>query len=257
MEKKAYNTNNSNSEYQDFMECDFRKHWSFSNFNRHLITASAINDFYEENKLPLNIVELGAGDSNLSSMLYYNFNKIAAVSVYYKFDVDEKYSSHCEIRDITTREFEKELKKIKPNVIILEEVIEHISKTDGKELIRTCYESMKNNGLLIVSTPTPPYTGIFENLVWPDDHEEEYKEYEIYQLLNKYFKIEKRIGWSMEKRDFNEILEFDDFARRVYCKLRGAFPESYIRALLPSLLEEKHSRQMLYICRKRRGIVNA
>lgn len=250
--ENSINMKNSNSEFQNFMECDFTKHWSFSNFNRQLMTASIINDFYKEHYNLPTVHELGAGDSTIRDLCVNNFKLPYIREIgWKKFDAN-KDEVNCITLDITSREYEKIIMQDRPDIVIIEEVIEHLSKIDGRELIRTCYENMDSNGLLIVSTPTPPYNGMFENRVWPDDHEEEYKNFEIYHLLNKYFKIEKQIGWSMEKREMNELLENDDFARKIYCRLKDAFPESYIRALLPSLVDNKYNRQMLYVCRRRR-----
>ena len=71
--------------------------------------------------------------------------------------------------------------------------------------------------------------------------------------FNKFFKVVKQIGWSIEEREFYKALETDDFARKFYCKLKGAYPESFARALLSSLLDNNWCRQQLYVGVKRRS----
>lgn len=252
MSENKINMKNSNSEFQNFMECDFTKHWSFSNFNRQLMTASIINDFYKEHYNLPTVHELGAGDSTIRELCVNNFKLPYIRDIgWKKFDAN-KDEVNCITLDITSREYEKIIMQDRPDIVILEEVIEHLTREDAYKVIKTIYENVKENSLLILTTPTPPCYGVYEDRVWPTDHAEEFAHIEIEGMLNRYFKIEKSIGWSMEKREMNELLEKDDFARKIYCRLKDAFPESYIRALLPSLVNKEYNRQMLYACRRRR-----
>ena len=138
------------------------------------------------------------------------------------------------------------------DAVVFMEVIEHLSKEDGKRIIKLIHSVLASEGLMLFTTPTPPCYGKYEDRVWPLDHQVEYEYNEIYALIIPYFKITKEIGWSMEERDFNLILEYDKDLSMVYCKLKGAFPESYIRAIIACLAPVQDNRQVLFVCRKRR-----
>ena len=75
---------------------------------------------------------------------------------------------------------------------------------------------------------------------------------EIYGIINKEFKINKEIGWSLEEREYNKLLETDANLSLIASKLRGAFPESYVRATIACLSPAQANRQILMICKKRR-----
>lgn len=243
------NLNNSNTSFQDFMKCDFNKHWSFSNFNRQLMTASVIKDFQVQLGKPLMVTELGAGDSKIMDICTDNFE--LEYNVWAKYDANDKYED-CIVVDIASDEMEKGLDFLKPDVILAEEVLEHLSEDQVDKVLKMCYNNISKNGLFIVSVPTPPFNKLYEDRVWPDDHEKEYSYFEIYSKLNKYFKIENSFGWSMENREFNDAIKTSKFARKVYCRLKGVFPDSYIRALMPALVDVRKCRQVLFVCKKRR-----
>ena len=56
----------------------------------------------------------------------------------------------------------------------------------------------------------------------------------------------------MEEREYNELLESNDFVMKVYTKLKGAYPESFIRAIIASISPTEANRQVLLICKGRR-----
>ena len=128
----------------------------------------------------------------------------------------------------------------------------YVKREDGKSMIELIRDVLKPEGLMLFTTPTPPWNGYYEDRVWPLDHEIEYGHYEVSDIINKHFKIVKEIGWSLEEREYNRLLERDRFLGEVYLKLRGAFPESYIRAIVACLSDIDENRQVFFVCKKRR-----
>jgi len=243
------NIKNSNVPFQDFMNADLSKHWSWSNFNRHLITCEALS------KLPINanVLEIGAADSPIKKMMQENFNRYDLDFI--RTDVNKDYTSSRNASDqYYFLDIEQEdcwtSKPNKFDAVILCEVIEHVKKQTI--VIDECSKLLKQSGLFIVSTPTPPLEAEYERLVWPEDHECELTLKNIYKLLNYNFKVIKTIGWSMEEREFNRALEVEADIQKIYCKLKDCMPESYLRALIPLLSEPILSRQNTFICKKRR-----
>lgn len=245
------NCKNANREmgFDKFSECDYNLHWSFSNFNRILIVAGQIA------QLPMNskVLELGAGSSDLENIVKKNFKRDDIK--FTKVDADKRYESDKKITvsDITSKEFNIRMRaKLRYNCVVFMEVIEHINKDFAPTMFERIASWLMPEGMLLFTTPTPPYEGLYESRVWPEDHEEEFTNSEIYDIINKDFKINKQIGWSLEEREYNEFLESDANLSMIASKLRGAFPESYIRATIAYLSPVRANRQVLMICKKRR-----
>lgn len=248
------NCKNANQElgFDKFSECDYNLHWSFSNFNRMLMVAGHIAQLPYKAK----VLELGAGSSDLENLVKNNFKRDDID--FLKIDGDKQYnvSDDITVADITTPGGRFIVKNHAPyNAIVFMEVIEHIKLDSARDCVLPyIYESLVPEGMLFITTPTPPYNGMYEDKVWPKDHEFEYTFAELYDMLNKKFKINKEIGWSLEEREYNRLLENDETIMKVYTKLKGAFPESYIRAIIAAISPVQANRQVLLVCKGRRMI---
>lgn len=254
------NTKNSNAKFQDFASCDLNLHWSWSNFNRHMITCNALNRLREKSV----VVEFGANDSPVSEMMLRNFGRhdIAYIKTDCKevakndesliaFDLNK--CDEVKLRSIMDRHAGVR----KADAFVLCEVIEHLECRDTIYKVRDmCYNNLRENGMLIISTPTPPFDGLYDDRVWPDDHEFEHIKDELQNVLNRCFKVERAVGWSVEEREYNSLLEDSEYAK-LYTRLRGKMPESFVRALIPILLRNEDTdfcRQVTFICKKRRVV---
>lgn len=245
------NCKNTNREmgFDKFSECDYNLHWSFSNFNRILMVAGQIA------QLPINsrVLELGAGSSDLENIVKKNFKRDDIK--FTKIDGDKRYESDETITvfDITSLEFNLRMTEEPAyDCVVFMEVIEHINKAFAPAMFRRIANWLVPEGMLLFTTPTPPYEGIYEDRVWPTDHKYEFTNSKIYNIINKEFKINKEIGWSLEEREYNKLLETNANLNMIASKLRGAFPESYIRATIACLSPTQANRQILMICKKRR-----
>lgn len=245
-----YKDTNQEMRFNKFSECDYNLHWSFSNFNRFLMVAGRIAQLPEKSK----VLELGAGLSELENIVKKNFKREDII--FYKIDGNEKYEKNKKIDvalDITSPICDAWCKAWGTfDAIIFTEVIEHLDKNIASQMFNKISSWLVPEGLLLFTTPTPPYDGMYEDRVWPTDHDNEFTHSEIYGIINKEFKINKQIGWSLEEREYNELLESDSNLSMIASKLREAFPESYIRAIIACLSPIKANRQILMICKKRR-----
>ncbi len=245
------NTTNANQTlgFDKFSESNYNLHWSFSNFNRMLMAAGHIA------RLPSNskVLELGAGTSDLENLVKKNFGRSDIKFV--KVDGDKQYESKEEITvlDITSYDchcFCSEHGRF--DAVVFMEVIEHLEKYEAPDILGRISSWLKPEGLLLLTTPTPPYGGRYEDEVWPTDHNAEFTFSEIYDIINTEFKITKEIGWSLEEREYNKLLESDATLSMMSSKLRGAFPESYVRAIIACLSPVQANRQVFLVCKKRR-----
>ena len=245
------NTTNANQVlgFDKFSESNYNLHWSFSNFNRMLMAAGQIA------QLPLGskVLELGAGTSDLENLVKKNFKREDIKFV--KIDGDAQYESSKEITvfDITSEACYEFCELVGPfDCVVFMEVIEHLYKSEALLVLNRIAKLLKHEGMMILTTPTPPYEGLYEDRVWPNDHELEFTLQELLGMVGSNFKVIRKIGWSVEEREFNELLESDMFLMKVYASLRGAFPESYIRAIIASIAPVDANRQVLLVCKKRR-----
>jgi hypothetical protein len=246
------NCKNANQElgFDKFAECDYNLHWSFSNFNRTLMAAGQIA------RLPLDslVLELGAGSSDLENVVKKNFKRDDIK--FTRVDGDKRYESDKTITvfDITSNEFNTRMHaRLAYDCVVFMEVIEHLDKDFAPTMFERIASWLVPEGMLLFTTPTPPYEGMYEDRVWPTDHKEEFTNSEIYGIINKGFKINKEIGWSLEEREYNKLLESaSPEVMQIYAKLRGAFPESYIRAIISCIAPVENNRQIFMVCKKRR-----
>ncbi len=242
---------NANKElgFDVFSECNYNLHWSFSNFYRMLMVAGQIAQLPKYSK----VLELGAGSSDLKNIVYKNFKREDIVFI--KVDGDEQYkeSEDITVCDITSESFDQFCKANGPyDAIVFMEVIEHISRKLARTMLKRISSWLVKEGMLLFTTPTPPYEKRYEGKVWPTDHDYEFSRFEIYCTINRFFKVNKEIGWSLEEREYNKLLESKADLSLIASKLRGAFPESYIRATIACLAPVEANRQVLMICKKRR-----
>lgn len=245
------NTTNANQTlgFDKFSESNYNLHWSFSNFNRMLMVAGHIAQLPQDSK----VLELGAGSSDLENLVRKNFGRKDIL--FYKIDGDKQYESSfgITVMDITSERCDGFCKRCGPfNVVVFMEVVEHLEKDIVPLMFERISDWLKPEGTLLFTTPTPPYEGKYEDRVWPTDHNFECTFSEIYGIINKWFKINKEIGWSLEEREYNELLESDANLSMICSKLRGAFPESYVRAIIACLSPIQANRQIFLICKKRR-----
>lgn len=235
--------------FDKFSECNYNLHWSFSNFNRILMAAGHVA------QLPFNskVLELGAGSSDLENIVKKNFGR-TDIS-FFKIDGDEQYKdcTNIMVADIlseTCNNYCVDFGKF--DAIVFMEVVEHLEKSKIPLMFERISNWLKSEGMLLFTTPTPPEEGKYEDRVWPTDHNFECTFSEIYDIINKEFKINKEIGWSLEEREYNKLLESNANLSMIHSKLRGAFPESYIRAIIACLSPTKSNRQVFLVCKKRR-----
>ena len=245
------NTTNANQTlgFDKFSESNYNLHWSFSNFNRMLMAAGQIA------QLPLNskVLELGAGTSDLENLVKKNFKRDDIE--FTKIDGDKQYESDVGITvlDIISEECHHFCKSYGPfDAVVFMEVVEHLCENFVSLIFERIADWLVPEGLMLFTTPTPPNNGEYEDRVWPTDHNIEFTFSEIYNIINQNFKINKEIGWSLEEREYNKLLESDATLSMIYSKLRGAFPESYIRAMIACLSPVQANRQIFLVCKKRR-----
>ena len=240
------NINNANSEFQDLLTSDFGKHWTWSNFYRHLFACNCLLPYCERGDVK--IIDLGAGDSKYDVYMRRNFGVDCEIV---KYDVDTSYPGVIE-HDITQGLREKDGEV---DVVIFTEVIEHLDPLNVERVLNEIWRVLKRDGMMIISTPIPK-KGLREELVWDESHEHEYSYEELLQLLCKQFKFNKSVYWSQSTAQRLSFLADDDVARAVYARLLDRFPESFVQGVISLLAPECYSRQVIVACTPKRKVCN-
>lgn len=255
----SVNTTNANKElgFDKLSDLDYRKHWSFSTFNRMLLAA------YHISKLPVGsrVLEIGAGTSELENLVCTNFQR--SDIMFLKIDADEQYRydenidyigdvTDAYIRSVIDNYINLNMKKF--GAVVMMEVIEHIGEDKVAPLLERIHKDwITDEGTLIITTPTPPYNSKYEDKVWPADHEYEFPLKEVRKLVNNNFKIVNEVSWSMEERDYYTEICKTPFLMELKSRLeRAGFPESYIRAQVALFAPPISGRQILMIGKARR-----
>lgn len=237
--KEKINTTNSNVDFVDFSKNNYEKHWSYSNFFRYLYTAEQI----VKNKSKI-IIEFGASNSPIKNILDDNFNY--RYDSYKRSDVTNEVDKSIEILDITK---ELSIESNSVDVVILEEVLEHIEKENHGFVLSQIKRILKKNGILLFSTPTPIKE--YEEKCWPEDHDFEYDYNSIIELISKYFLVEHDMVWSHNAREYNKLISNNKLISTIYSKLSNKMPSGFIQAIVSLLADGETGRQIILTATKK------
>ena len=92
-----------------------------------------------------------------------------------------------------------------PDIILANEVIEHIPRQDGERLVREAFAALPVNGTLVISTPSPKKDQD-QQFIWESDHVFEWSLPELTELLEQTgFKIAQVRGWHSDKHSRKTI----------------------------------------------------
>lgn len=114
------------------------------------------------------------------------------------FDISESALDHAKrhfSRNNVSFAHASKIKNNKFDIIISFETIEHMSEQDGGSFLRNIYESLKNDGLLIISTPINRNPSISQRQNVTPYHIREYNEQEFSEKLKANgFKVRRWFG---------------------------------------------------------------
>jgi len=142
-----------------------------------------------------NVLEIGVGDGNLSSVLLDlsgNIKSYTGVDINKKFLDDTRLKLQDKINSIEmfNRDFmEIEFNKLFDTIISFE-VIEHVKSPD--KFLEKIYSFLKPNGIAVISTPNKPIYSIVAKLVdggKDPTHISEMNYKEFKKIFSKYFYI--------------------------------------------------------------------
>ena len=173
------NLTNANSKFQNFGECDYQKHWSYSILIKNLFICQAL---LEHNR----VIEIGAADSRIKEMLSINFNHQPQ---YIKYDYNSMYEGIIKL-DVTKGIPQRNGSQ---DAIVFSEVLEHLPRDKVGYVMAEINRVLMMKGSLLLTTPTPLSEG---ELVWPDVHDQEYTRDEVLSIVKMAgFRVLHEMPW--------------------------------------------------------------
>ena len=135
----------------------------------------------------------------------------------------------------------KEIKE-KFDVVLSLEVIEHMKVHLGDELLRGCYELLRDDGVFILSTPA------YDGKKMAKNHIHEYYILEMQASLEKTgFKVCQRFGTYMDLRQVNK--SDDPLIHELRAKLETYFDNNAVSCIMAPFLPDL-ARNCLWVCEK-------
>jgi 2-polyprenyl-3-methyl-5-hydroxy-6-metoxy-1,4-benzoquinol methylase len=211
------------------------------------------------------VLEIGCGeDRPLSKIL--TGGAASHVNTYVGCDLNKLKPSESQrltfLGEFNFVERWKEIRKLRPNgfdVIVHMEVLEHMKVAHGKQLLNACWECLRPNGLMIMSTPC--YDGVRHAA----NHIHEYTISELGALLEKLsFKVERRFGTFMDIKHIGRELPkppvngmgqgLRPMIQEVAEVLSAYYDNDALSCIFAPLYPD-HARNNLWVCRRPSKII--
>lgn len=186
------------------------------------------------------ILDLGCGKASLRKIMYHN-----SINMKY-IGIDISKSPLEEALNLKSKEpaiyLNYDLNNGIPlvdnsaDVIVCFEIIEHIGKNKGINLLKECYRVLKKDGVLFLSTPNTKYA---EN-IYTKDHVYEWSDEEIEKELKKLnFIIKMKRGCSIKTKHLKSMLEKDLEMKNLYDRFSKHFEGSILNQFFSTIYPEK------------------
>ena len=109
--------------------------------------------------------------------------------------------------DLNTQSLHDIGKFEKYDVILLQEILEHVTEETGKSLLKEAKEILSDRGFIIVSSPNPKKSQ-GQEFVWPENHIQEFTLDEMKAMIQEAgFSIKRVNGWLGKAKYFKKLLD--------------------------------------------------
>lgn len=132
----------------------------------------------------------------------------------------------------------------KPDVILANEVIEHIPQKAAKKFFKQAHALLPEGGTLFITTPNPRKPE--QQFVWPESHVYEWAKDELIEELEKVgFTITKQFGWFSQAKDRKDMT---DEQQALYEQLREC--STGVASAVIGFLYPEHAQCVCLTCTK-------
>lgn len=259
--------------YNNLGKIDYNSPWSFANLSRYMIAGTQIYNWHSEfnkDKNQIKILDIGASSATFYKFLRNNFSSFNRPRIDYtgleyrqssvddgnkffdsiKSDVNKGHIFQCDLNIESNYSF---LKDQKFDIVLCQEIIEHISKDSGLKLLNFISTILSENGILILSTPNPPKKEFSKqetenfDFMFPEDHIYEYNYNEMKNILIQNFDIKESFGWNCKIRRIKSHVSFADY--ETYKKLKK-ISDGFANTFLATYYPEYATCYMFIVSRK-------
>lgn len=188
------------------------------------------------------VLDVGSGNRQLGLALYANRHQPKA---YYSVDLRNKepipnFGTKCGFfTQHTVQDVTLELPKVDPDIVVNMEVIEHMSKEKGLQLLDRLKECMVEKSTLYMSTPC------YDGITMSSNHEYEWRYEELKEELEKRFVLVDVFGTFMHTKNLEKDLE-SIISPEVIARLRTFYDTNTLSPIFAPLVPEK-SRNAMWV----------
>jgi len=227
----------------DFENPSFSKIWDFG--IEYYFYCNEILNILKEMKFDT-LADVGCGDGKIT----IEFAKRNCGKNIYGFDIDSRsiyyakaFSANLKNIFFNNEDFDRT--DISFDIITLIEVLEHIPPDKIKYLIKTCYEKLNNDGVIIISVPT------INNKNIPEKHYKHYDYEELSKDVGEYFDI-KECKFVYKK---NLLITFIEkiLTNKIFCIVNNVvikFAISFLKRLQNSVTKN-NGRHLIVVLKKK------
>lgn len=256
--EKYYNDGNSYI-FNHLGKTKFDSFREMTNAFRYSIVCQSISRHAKDNKLKkVKILDFGCSSGTFRKFWDLNHTDNQLEIEYLGLEIREKVveqtnklfeESKYDNSKVLQFDLAKDLDSLSGefDVIINQEIIEHVEKSVVLNMIKKSYDVLKKNGLNIVSSPNPKKKD-GQEFVFGADHFYEYDINEITKILEDHkFKIEDMTGWHARiKRTIPKLTLHEKI---IYDKIHKISPSTAL--LMVTMMRPDLADCYILLCKKR------
>lgn len=258
-----------------FFKNDFLGHtrlsngWHTSFMIRYTTSCNEIlNIKRKSNEDSINVLDVGCGEKTFFDFWWKNFDspgrpRLDYVGLEYRQEVvDYANSKQLKKNSVNKAEVvqydlnEQSLLNVgrhqKYDVILLQEILEHVPQETSLKLIKEARELVTDRGFVVISSPNPKKDQ-GQEFVWPENHVQEFSMNEMKKMItDSGLNIRRSNGWLGKARYFKRHINKDQL--RLYNDLKSissGFASSVIAYMYPEIAE-----CYIFICDNKPNISN-
>lgn len=245
----------------------FSSAWHIAFISRYTSTCTEITKIKRENiEDVVTILDVGCGNKTFYQFWSKSFDSLLRPRVdYLGLEYDQEVVDEANVTsgresvskyevvqcDLNTTSFHDIKKHDKYDVILLQEILEHIPKETALKLIKEASELVSDRGFIVISSPNPKKDE-GQEFVWPENHIQEFTLDEMHDMITSNGLSVRRVnGWLGKARYFKKHLSSNNTA--LYNQLKNisqGFAASTIAFLNPRIAE-----CYIFIAEKNKGIL--
>jgi len=199
----------------------FSNGWMMAFATRYTNTCNRIGKIKRDGiEDTIKILDLGCGEKTFYTFWCKNFEspgrpRLDYVGLEFRQDVVDRANASNTKSKVNSSEVlqfnlvKQSLKEAnrfeKYDVILMQEILEHIPAETVKKIIAEAHELLTDRGFIVASSPNPRKEE-GQEFVWPENHVQEFSLDEMKEMLEPYFEIERVNGWLGKAQKFKKNL---------------------------------------------------